>query len=172
MSLSRTESGFALIGPGFAMGYCSISRLTVTRLCGARADGFEIAVDFALPLHQVVVHLQPEKEAFRQPEIPGEPKVSVGSDVALAQHDLIDPAWRDVYRASQRVLTEPHRLKELFEQDFARMRVLKQPALCSRFRHAWVLSRKSLNAKSGRVFLLRFPVWTFGPSRNDVIGAT
>jgi hypothetical protein len=124
------------------MGCYITSQSKEARLCGARPDRFEIAVDLTPPLHQIIVHLQAEKEAFRQAEIAREPKVSVGSNISLAQHDLVDAARRDVNGTRQRVLAEAHRLEELFEQDFAGMWIEKQRAPrrgSRRFRHVTVL---------------------------------
>src|SRR5216684_7907814 len=143
-----------------------------SRSCRARADGLEIAVDFPTPLHQIVVHLKPEEEPFRQAEIAGEPQVGVGGDISLAQHDLVDAARSYMNRTCQRVLAEFHRLEKLFKQDFAGVGIGKQPAF--RFRHvtcAFQSFRGALKARTRNleVFLVRFRVWTFGPSRNDVI---
>jgi hypothetical protein len=111
-----------------------------------RADGFQIAVDLAPPLHQIVVHLQAEKEPFRQAEIAGEPQIGVGGDIPLAQHDLVDAARRDVNRARQGILAEAHRLEELFEQDFAGVGIgFAHPCLY----HAAVLFRNSQIVMAG-----------------------
>jgi hypothetical protein len=96
-------------------------RSTETRLSGARPDRFEITVDLAPPLHQIVVHLQAKKEPFGQAKITREPQIGVGSDIPFAKHDLIDAARRNVNSARQRILAEAHRLKELFKQGFAGM---------------------------------------------------
>ena len=100
------------------------------------------AKDLAAPLHQIEVHLQPEKESFRQAKIAGKPQIGIGGDIPLAEHDFVDAAGRDVNRACQCVLAETHRLEELFEQDFAGMRISEQPASrrdSRRFRHVTVL---------------------------------
>src|SRR5438045_2307394 len=90
-----------------------------TCLCRARPDRLEIAIDLAPPLHQIEVHLQPEKEPFRYAEIAREPQIGISSNVSLAQHDLVNAARRDMNRTRQRILAEAHGLKELFEQDSA-----------------------------------------------------
>jgi hypothetical protein len=43
-------------------------------------------------LHQIIVHLQAEKETFRQAEIACQPAVSIGGKIAFAEHDLVDAA--------------------------------------------------------------------------------
>jgi hypothetical protein len=58
----------------------------------ARADGLQVAVDLAASLHQIVVHLQAEKEPLRQAKIAGQPQIGVGGNIPLAQHDLVDAA--------------------------------------------------------------------------------
>src|ERR1700757_1955910 len=99
--------------------YSTATRRRQPRSCRARPDGLEIAVDFPTPLHQIVVHLQSEEESFREAEIAGKPQICVGSDISLAQHDLVDTARRDMNRTCQRVLAQSHRFEELFEQNFA-----------------------------------------------------
>jgi len=59
------------------MGAYNIGRATETCLCCAWPDRFEIAVDLAAPLHQIEVHLQPEKESFRQAKIAGKPQIGI-----------------------------------------------------------------------------------------------
>jgi hypothetical protein len=53
------------------------------RLCCPGTDGFQIAVDFTPPLHQIVIHLQAEKETFRQAEITRQPEVGIGGESRL-----------------------------------------------------------------------------------------
>jgi hypothetical protein len=108
----------------------------------AGADRFQVAIDLAPPLHQVVVHLQPEEEPLGETEISRESQISVCGDVTLAQHDLVDTAGGDMNGARQRILAQRHRLQKILQQDFAGVRVVKQPALIRgsrRFRHAPVL---------------------------------
>src|SRR6185295_2375649 len=145
-SLSRTERGFAEIGPGFAMGALYLQRPSGSRR--ARPYRLQVAVNLTSPLHQVVVHLQAKKESFRETEIAREPKVGIGGDVSLAQNNFVDAAWRHMNGTRQPVLAEPHRLEELLKQDFAGMRVLKKPALSRgsrRFRHVSVLPHSRRN---------------------------
>src|SRR5882724_6561513 len=109
--------------------------------CGARTDRLEITVNLPTPLHQVVIHPQSKEEPLRQSEIACEPEVGVGGDVALTQHDLVDAAGGDVHGARQAILAQPHRLQELFKQDFAGMRV----AFC----HGY-LTKKDVDAHDKR----------------------
>src|ERR1700730_8567973 len=97
----------------------------------ARADGLQVAVDFAPPLHQIIIHLQSEKKPLRQTEVACEPQIGVGGDIALAEHDLVDAARSDVNGTCQGVLAEGHRLKELFEQDFAGVMIVNFPDISS-----------------------------------------
>jgi len=38
--------------------------VSFTPLCGAWSNGLEIAIDFPPSLHQIIIHLQAEKEAL------------------------------------------------------------------------------------------------------------
>jgi hypothetical protein len=47
------------------------------------------------------------------------PQVSIGGDIALSKHNLVD-AGGDMTRPRQSVLAEAHRLEKLLKQDFHR----------------------------------------------------
>jgi hypothetical protein len=51
--------------------------VSFTPLCGAWSNGLEIAIDFPPSLHQIIIHLQAEKEALRQSEIARQPQVGL-----------------------------------------------------------------------------------------------
>jgi hypothetical protein len=78
------------------------------------------AVAEAFLLHlQVVCGLEVDPEPIRGPEVARKPEGGVGRDGSKAVHDLIDPAWRYADVLRQAVLTQPHGLQELLEQDLA-----------------------------------------------------
>src|SRR5258706_8449984 len=79
--------------------------------------------NLALAGHKIVIGLKAKKESFRHPEIAREAQIRVRSDGTLAEHDLVNPAWRYMNRASERILTQPHRFQELFQKNFPRSRV-------------------------------------------------
>ena len=68
----------------------------------ARRNQFEGGTEFAAALHQVVIGLQAEEEAWRQAEVPGQAQIGVGGDRPLAEHNLVDPAGRHAQCAGKR----------------------------------------------------------------------
>ncbi len=90
--------------------------------CGrtsAGLDGVQIGTYSPPPRHEIVISLEPEKEAVRQPKIPGESQVRIGGDGALAQNDFIEAARRHMQRPREPILSEGEPFQKLFEQDFA-----------------------------------------------------
>lgn len=70
-------------------------------------------------LFQLVIGLQAQPEALGRAQRGSQAYGGVGSDAALAQHDLVDAARRYIGGPRQCVLADAHRLEKLFEQNFA-----------------------------------------------------
>src|SRR5581483_9496049 len=141
-SLSRTERGFALTGPGLDMNGLYHDREKRPRSGCPWTDRLQIAIDLSPALDQIVVHLEPEEKPFRDAEIACKPQIGIRGNIPLAEHNLVDAARGHVNRTRQGILAQVHRFEELFAQDFAGMRVAQQSALSRdsrRFRHASVL---------------------------------
>src|SRR5882762_11056452 len=83
----------------------------------------ELLPDAVTCLFEVVVSLQSQPESFRRAEEGCQPQCRIGRDRALAQDDLVDPAWRHPDRAGKRVLADSHRIQKFLEQHLARMNV-------------------------------------------------
>lgn len=82
------------------------------------SDACPGAVSLGLELE---ANLEVEPEAIGGAEIPREPKRRVSGDAALAEDDLVDTPSRDTNVLGQAVLAESVGLKELGQEDFARM---------------------------------------------------
>ena len=55
------------------------------------------------------------------PEISSKPQRGIGRDRPLAVNNLVDSPWRNTDSLGQRVLAEPQRMHEIFQQDLAGM---------------------------------------------------
>src|SRR6516162_7060863 len=89
----------------------------------SRPDRLELVADLSPLLHQLVVGLQAEEEAFRHHEIAGEPQIRIGGYRTLAKHNLVDPIRRDSDRLCKSCLRQPHRLQKFLPKNLAWMRI-------------------------------------------------
>ena len=98
--------------------------VTIARSAGAAAGvsalaiALRIADDFE-PEVNAFVKGQPEPEAFRRSEVPGQTERSVSSDPAAFVDDLADPRNGNVQIPREPVDTQPQWFHEFFLQDFA-----------------------------------------------------
>ena len=76
-----------------------------------------------LRLFSVVIGLQAEPETCGGAECTGKAQGGVGGNGALAGADLADPGSRNTDSLGQPVFADPHRFKELVQQDLAGMNI-------------------------------------------------
>ena len=65
--------------------------------------------------------LQIEPGLRISPEISTKPQCGIGRNRALGVNNLVDSPWRNANSLGQRVLAEPQRAHEVFQQDLAGM---------------------------------------------------
>src|SRR5690349_3867597 len=86
-----------------------------------RLDGVELRLDLVLFDVQVVLILQIEPELGGGAEVLAQAQGRVGSDRALAMHDLVDPARRHANADCKPVLGDLEPLDEVLHQHLAGM---------------------------------------------------
>lgn len=116
-------------------------------------------------LLQIVVGLQAHPEALAGAERGRQPDRAVGADAALAQHALVDAAWRHARGARQGVLADAQRGQELLQQDFLPGWMLGRRFMAAR----WVSGSRRFSTSSaspsfhwkhtGRCSLIRMLYW-------------
>lgn len=85
---------------------------------------FQLILDRAARLAQLVFVLQPHPELHGGSKYFGKAQGGVRRDAALAQHDLVDAARRHADGVGESGLADLHREQKLFEEDFAGVNVL------------------------------------------------